>query len=293
MRRPVWIGLVILVAIGAGAAIWLLRPVTGPSRDLTIAADATRGAYVLRVAGCIPCHTDTENDGAPLAGGAPLQTLFGSFVPPNITSDRQAGIGSWTVAEFSAALSDGVGPRGHFYPAFPYDNYTLMSDRDVVDLYAAMMQTEPVAEPAPRHSILFPFSIRLANLAWKNLFFRPGRFAADPARSERWNRGAYLANGPAHCSACHTPRNLFGARDDTRAFAGSRGGPGGNAPSITAAALERKGYDLAALVDTLETGFTPGFDILGAGMGEVIEQSTARWTAEDRAAIAAYLLDLD
>jgi mono/diheme cytochrome c family protein len=292
MRRSWWIVAAIVVALGAGAAVWLLRPVTGPPRDLTLAADAERGAYMLRVAGCIPCHTDTKNDGALLAGGAPIRTAFGSFVPPNITPDPQAGIGNWTVAQFAAALSDGVGPQGHLYPAFPYDNYTLMSDGDVVDLFAALRQVPPVAESAPGHSVLFPFSIRLANLAWKNLFFTPARFAPDPARSARWNRGAYLANGPGHCSACHTPRNLFGARDDTHAFAGGRG-PGGRAPALTPSALGRRGYDPAALVDTLESGFTPGFDVLGGGMGEVIAESTSRWTAEDREAVAAYLLDLD
>jgi len=292
VRRSWWIVGVLAVALGAGAALWLLRPVAGPPRDLTRTADATRGAYILRIAGCIPCHTDTRNDGVPLAGGAPLKTAFGTFVPPNITADRGAGIGNWTVAEFSAALSDGVGPQGHLYPAFPYDNYTLMSDRDVVDLFAALKETEPVAEPAPPHSVLFPFSIRLANLAWKNLFFTPARFAPDPDRSARWNRGAYLANGPGHCSACHTPRNLFGARDDTHPFAGSRG-PGGRAPALTASALMGRGYDLAGLVDTLATGFTPGFDILGAGMGEVIAESTSHWTGEDREAVAAYLLGLD
>lgn len=292
MRRSWWIVLVVLVALGAGAAVWLLRPVAGPPRDLSLAADATHGAYMLRVAGCIPCHTDTKAGGAPLAGGAPIRTLFGAFVPPNITPDPDAGIGNWSVAQFADALSDGIGPQGHLYPALPYDNYTLMSDQDVVDLFAALQEAEPVAAPAPGHSVLFPFSIRLANLAWKNLFFTPARFAPDPDRSARWNRGAYLANGPGHCSACHTPRNIFGARDDAHAFEGGRG-PGGRASALTPAALARKGYDLAALVDTLESGFTPGFDILGAGMGEVIEQSTSHWTAEDREAVAAYLLGID
>lgn len=292
MRRWRWIGLLVVI-IGGAVAVYLLKPVAGPARDLTLVGDAERGAYVLRLAGCISCHTDTKGGGAMLAGGAPLATPFGSFVPRNITPDPAAGIGNWTVAQFSAALSDGDGPGGHLYPSFPYDNYTLMSDRDVVDLFAALKHVPPVATPAAPHQVMFPFTIRLANLAWKNLFFTPARFVPDPARSDRWNRGAYLANGPGHCSACHTPRNLFGARDDSHPFAGARGGPGGNSATLTPEALTRKDYDIAALADTLSSGFTPGFDILGGAMGEEIRDSTSHWTLEDREAVAAYLLDQD
>ena len=37
-------------------------------------------------------------------------------------------------------------------------------------------------------------------------------------------------------------------------------------------------------------GFTPGFDVLGGAMGEVIKDGTSQWTEADRAAIAEYLL---
>ena len=292
-RWRVVIGVLAIIGVGAGA--YVLKPVAGPQRDLTLSADATRGAYVLRLAGCVACHTDAANDGTPLAGGAPLKTPFGDFVPPNITPHPEAGIGGWTLAEFSDALSDGKGPGllHHYYPAFPYDNYTLMSDQDVVDLYAALMAVEPVADPAPSHRVSFPFNIRAAMLGWKNLFFKPARFEPDPDRSVLWNRGNYLANGPAHCTACHTPRNLLGGRDDSRTLMGGSGTPGGKVPAITRTRLVAEGYDRAALVDALKTGFTPGFNVLGGAMGEVIEEGTAHWTDDDLNAIAAYLLDED
>lgn len=294
MRRG-WIGLGIVVIVGLAVAAYFLKPVAGPDRDLTLTADAARGEYLIRLGGCVACHTDIKNDGAHLAGGPALKTPFGDFVPPNITPDPDAGIGNWTLAEFSDALSNGKGPGllNHYYPAFPYDNYTLLTDQDLVDLYAAMMQQEPVATPAPPNRVSFPFNIRAAMLGWKNLFFEPGRFEPDPSRSERWNRGAYLANGPAHCSACHTPRNALGGRDDSRKWAGGSGTPGGNVPAITVAELEAEGYDMPGLIDALKTGFTPGFNVLGGPMGEVIAESTSHWTDEDLEAIAAYLLDTD
>lgn len=290
-----WLILIVLV-IGAGLLWFFFKPVTGPERDLTLVGDAERGAYVMRLGGCVACHTDTESEGAMLAGGAALETPFGAFIPPNITSDPEAGIGGWTLAEFSNAMSNGAGPGGteHFYPTFPYDNYTLMSDQDVVDLYAALMATEPVSTPAPDHQVGFPFNIRLAMLAWKNLFFVPQRFAPDPSRSDRWNRGAYLANGPAHCGACHTPRNMFGARDESRHLQGSDSGtPAGRVPAIDTASLIEDGYDLPWLVEVLQGGVTPAFDVPGRAMGEVVSEGTSHWTQDDLEAIAAYLLDED
>jgi mono/diheme cytochrome c family protein len=289
MRRWLMVVGVLLVA-GVGAGLYLLRPVEGPPRDLTLVGDVERGNYLIRLGGCVACHTDTENGREFLSGGAGLETPFGTFVPPNITSHPQAGIGSWTLAQFNDAMSNGRGPRGHLYPAFPYENYALMSDQEIADLYAALMATEPVAEPAPANQVPFPFSIRYAMAGWQNLFFSPERFSPEPGRSDTYNRGKYLAYGPAHCVACHTPRNGLGALEWDKALTGSPGGTGGRAPDITRSALLEEGYDAASLAQTLLDGFTPGFDVLGGPMGEVITDSTALWTDADRAALAEFLL---
>jgi mono/diheme cytochrome c family protein len=284
-----WVGLAIVV-VGAGVGVYLLKPVEGPARDLTLKADATHGAYVMTLGGCVACHTDTKHNGALLAGGAPLVTPFGSFVPPNITSDPNAGIGKWTLAEFSDALSNGHGPNGQLYPPFPYTSYTTMTDQDIVDLYAALKAIPPVSKPALPHQISFPFNIRLANLAWQNLFFTPHRFAPDPNHSALWNRGAYIANGPGHCVECHSPRNPFGAILKGQEFTGApKGSVGGLAPPLTAAAL-KPFYAESDLEDTLKTGTSSSGDDLGGEMAEVVKDSTSKWTDDDRHAVAAYLL---
>ena len=66
---------------------------------------------------------------------------------------------------------------------------------------------------------------------WNYLFFQPGIFEPDQNKSTEWNRGGYLVTGAAHCGACHTPKNLFGADRRGRAIrrrtdreAGSRRG---------------------------------------------------------------------
>lgn len=293
MRVWLWL-LAVAVVVGAGIGIYMLRPVTGPARDLTLVGDATRGHYLIRLGDCITCHTDKKNGVAELAGGPGLATPFGTFYAPNITSDPQAGIGSWTLEQFSKALSDGEGPQGHLYPAFPFENYTQLSDQDIVDLYAALKEQPPVATPSKAHDVGFPFNIRLALAGWKNLFFTPRRYEADASHSDKWNRGRYLVYGAGHCVMCHSPRNLLGAIEKGKELSGNpAGGTGGKAPSLLVARLTQRGYDVAAIASALSDGFTPDFNVLGSAMGEVIADGTSHWTDADREAVASYLLGVE
>lgn len=290
-----WIvGLVVLLIVGIAAAIYFLRPVQGAVRDLSLTGDSTRGAYLIRLGGCVACHTDAKEGRAMLAGGPALTTAFGTFYAPNITPDPQAGIGNWTLEQFAKALSDGEGPQGHLYPAFPYENYTLMSDQEIADLYAALKEIPADPTPSKAHQLGFPFDQRLSLAGWKNLFFKPQRYVPDESKSEQWNRGRYLVYGPGHCVMCHTPRNLLGGIEAGKELNGNpAGGPGGRAPSLLAADLAAEGYETATLAQTLSDGFTPGFDVLGGAMGEMIAEGTSQWTAEDREAVAAYLTGVE
>jgi mono/diheme cytochrome c family protein len=293
MRRLIWVGVIVVIVIGVAISIYMLTPVRGPARDLTLVGDVARGNYLIRLGGCITCHTDPKNKDAILAGSrsAGLPTPFGTFYPPNITSSKAAGIGSWTLAQFSDAVSNGEGPQGHLYPAFPFDAYTLMSDQEVADLYAALLATTPIDTPSQPHDVGFPFNVRLAMAGWKHLFFHPQRFVPDSAQSEQWNRGKYIVMGPGHCVTCHSPRNLLGGIDPgTELLGNPGGGPSGKTPPLTKVALERHQYDETALAQSLADGFTPGFDTLAHAMAEVVEDETSQWTDADRAAVAAYLL---
>jgi mono/diheme cytochrome c family protein len=284
--------LAFVVALARGGALALLWPHSGPARNLTLIGDATRGAYLIRLGDCVTCHTDKANGIPALGGGPGLATPFGTFHAPNITPDTQYGIGSWTLAEFSRAMSDGVGPQGNLYPAFPYQHYSLMSDQEIADLFAALKTYPPVAKAAKPHEVGFPFDQRWALTVWKNLYFKPARYTPDATQSAEWNRGRYLAFGPGHCIMCHSPRDILGGILPGREWTGNpAGGTGGKAPPLTAAALAKEGYtDAATLADTIKTGFTPDADVLGSAMGEVIADGTSFWTDEDRLAVATYLL---
>ena len=204
MRRVLALGIVVLAAL----AVWLLVPWRGVPPEIALTGDAERGAYVLRLGGCVTCHTDERNGGHFLAGGRALATPFGTFNTPNITPDPDRGIGGWSSAEFVQAMTEGVAPGGHpYFPAFPYTSYTRMTRQDLVDLKAYLDTVEPVANDVPEHALDFPFGFRPLVKGWQLLFFEEGPFEPDPARSEVWNRGAYIVTGPGHCSECHSPRN--------------------------------------------------------------------------------------
>ena len=60
---------------------------------------------------------------------------------------------------------------------------------------------------------------RVLMRGWNWLFFKPGILSPDQQKSADWNRGRYLVEGPGHCGACHTPKNVFGADRHGHAWA--------------------------------------------------------------------------
>jgi mono/diheme cytochrome c family protein len=59
-------------------------------------------------------------------------------------------------------------------------------------------------------------------MALWSAFYNPDqRFRPHLDHSPEWNRGAYVAEGLAHCGDCHTPRNLAQALDNRQKFAGT------------------------------------------------------------------------
>jgi len=114
--------------------------------------------------GCIACHTNFDDGGDPLAGGVSITTPFGTFYSPNITSDENAGIGKWTGDDFLIAMSVGLSPDDeHYFPAFPYTAYSVMSVQELVDLKAWLDTVEPVATKAPDHDIAWHLLRGLTN----------------------------------------------------------------------------------------------------------------------------------
>lgn len=279
--------------VGLAVAVYVLGGYGIPEREVTIMeGDPERGAYVLRLAGCVACHTDAKGGGAFLAGGAPIKTRFGTFVAPNITPDPDTGIGGWTAEQFATAVTAGVAPDGSYYfPVFPYASYTHMHDRDVADLWAYLQTVPPVAHEAAANDIPFPFGFRPLLAGWQTLFLEPGPYEPDPDRSEAWNRGAYLVTGPGHCGECHTPRNILGGPERDRALEGSTAGPSGEkVPGITPDSKGFSEWSRADLIFALQFGLMPDGDSFSGSMGEVVRDATSHFARQDLEAIAEYLM---
>jgi mono/diheme cytochrome c family protein len=287
--------LLALVVLVVGVGAWLLVPWAGSPPEITLTGDPERGAYVLRMGGCVACHTDAKGGGAYLAGGRALESPFGTFYTSNITPDPATGIGGWSTGDFVRALTEGISPGGHpYYPAFPYTSYTRMTVQDLVDLKAHLDTVEPVENAVPDHDLPVPFGFRPAMKIWQLLFFEPGRFEPDPGQSEAWNRGAYLVRGPGHCGECHTPRNALGALDESRHLAGTRSGPDGKAvPNITPHDEDGIGrWSEGDITFALQIGLLPDGDAVGGAMAEVVREETGKLEPADLEAIATYLMSV-
>ncbi|MCG6941571.1 MAG: cytochrome c [Thiohalocapsa sp.] len=280
---------------GSTAASEVRDTARGKARGGGSAANATveRGRYLFHAALCGVCHT--AKGGKPLAGGRAIESPFGTFYTSNITPDPDYGIGGWSDEDFVRALSEGVSPSGtSYYPAFPYTSFTKLTREDKLALKAYLDTVEPVAQPNRPHELAWFPAWRWPIGIWKALYFHPGTFQPDPARGDTWNRGAYLAEAATHCAECHSPRNVFGAVEQGARYSGADAGiEGGGTPNITPDKATGIGtWTRSMLAFYLEIGMDPSGDFAGGAMAHVIDEGTAKLTADDRAAIAEYILSL-
>lgn len=295
-----WLGRVI---VGLGALCILLaltlyffgtREDAGPA-PVAVSdpqAQIVRGRDIARLANCAACHT--VSGGQAYAGGTPIPTAFGTLYGPNITPDRETGIGAWSADDFWRALHNGKGRDGELlYPAFPYPQYTRMTRADADALYAYLRSLPAVRQENRAHALEWPYNRRALLEFWRVLYFSPGVHEDDAGQTAQWNRGRYLVEGPGHCAACHAPRNSLGATVNAAGLPGGMiDGLGWYAPPLNAnedAGLGRwSAEDVAVL---LKSGRTP-HSVANGPMAEVITGSTQYLTDADALAIGAYLKTL-
>jgi mono/diheme cytochrome c family protein len=248
------------------------------------------GKALTEAGDCASCHTADPQK--PFAGGKRIDTPFGAIYSPNLTPDKNTGLGFWSDQDFWRALRSGVAPDGsNYYPAFPYPNFTKLTRDDILAIRAYLNTLTPFANKAPPPQLRFPLNFRVVMRGWNYLFFRPGIFEPDQNKSTEWNRGGYLVEGIAHCGACHTPKNIFGADKRGQKFGGGLVG-GWFAPRLDSA--ERSGlksWSADDIVEYLRSGRNSRSHADGL-MAEVIVNSTSKMTDKDVRAIATYLKDL-
>lgn len=250
-----------------------------------------RGEYLTKAADCVACHT--TKDGKPFAGGLAFKTPMGTLYSPNITPDKETGIGRWSDEEFLRALHEGKGKNGeNLYPAFPYTSYTLLQDDDVKAIKAYLFSLPAVHQLNRENDMPFPFNQRWGLWFWNLVNFDGQRFEPDSSKDAQWNQGAYFVEALGHCGECHTPRNITMGMKDSKAYAGTEidGWTAFNITSDPHAGIG--GWSQEQMVQYLRSGHVDGKAQAAGPMAEVIENSTRHLTDSDLNAMAVYLRSL-
>ncbi|HEJ9055848.1 TPA: cytochrome c [Serratia fonticola] len=283
--------LIVLIAAIVIAVLWWRenRSYDGPVQQVTASSEQiARGRYLTQAADCAACHTAAG--GAPLAGGYPLDTPFGTIYGSNLTPSADQGIGRWTKDDFFLALTQGVAPGGrHLYPAMPYTSYKGISREDADAIYAYLMSRPAVDVAIPANDMPFPFNQRMALIGWNLLFRNSDPLpASSQGSSAEWQRGRYLSDVLGHCGECHTPRGMLGQMELSKPM---QGGDLGRfiAPDITPQALAQRGWTPEDLSRFLSTGLAPQGSAFSE-MHMVVDLSTRHLTPEDHRALVTYLM---
>jgi mono/diheme cytochrome c family protein len=176
-----------------------------------------RGDYLVNsIVACGNCHTPRDADARSisemhLAGAFQVDRAEFTAYSPNITPDRETGIGDWSDAEIIRAIREGVRRDGTIIgPPMPIRAYREMSDTDVRAIVAYLRTVTPVRNSVPRS---------VYNIPLPESYGPPVVSVADVSRDDAVAYGAYVGNALGHCMECHTPL-VRGAPDVSRTGAG-------------------------------------------------------------------------
>ena len=118
---------------------------------------------------------------------------------PDITPDRDTGIGTWTDGEKIRAIREGVDKDGNaLFPMMPYQSFRRLSDDDAQALVAYLDAMPPVRNALPKTKLAFPVSLMIKSAP------QPAGSVAPPDRNDPKKFGEYLVT-VGGCGDCHTP----------------------------------------------------------------------------------------
>jgi mono/diheme cytochrome c family protein len=138
-----------LLAFLANGAICLTGAAADPQTE--------RGKYLVMLGGCNDCHTPGVFLGKPdfsraLGGsevGFELPGL-GVFHGPNLTPDKETGLGDWTAEEIVAAVTKGERPDGReLAPIMPWRSFAVLTKEDALAIAAYLKSLPPLKNKVP------------------------------------------------------------------------------------------------------------------------------------------------
>jgi mono/diheme cytochrome c family protein len=161
-----------------------------------------RGNYLVNtIMTCGNCHSPKGPPdavaGKDFSGGLRFNEPPFDVTSPNITPDKETGIGTWSDADLKKAMLDGVAPNGvSFAVVMPTGFYGILQPSDLDAIVAYLHTLTPVKNkvPDPIYKMAIP----------RQIF--PGAEKPMPAAdlNDNLKRGFYLAT-IGHCMECHTP----------------------------------------------------------------------------------------
>jgi mono/diheme cytochrome c family protein len=250
-------------------------------------AAMARGKYLVdTLMTCHNCHTPRGPNGLnmdkQLAGGLRFNEPPFDVTASNITSDKETGIGGWSVDDIKKFLTTGVRPNGvPVANVMPTGFYKVLTARDLDAIATYLHSVPPVTNqvPAPVYKIPLPQTV-VPNAQ------QP---MSETDLKDKVKRGFYLAT-IAHCMECHSPLGPKG-RDFTRMGAGGfeLKGPWGVSVSRNITSSKTKGvggWTDAELKRAITEGISRDGSKLKPPMGFAFY---AKMTPDDLDAIVAWL----
>ena len=137
------------------AALLLPAMLLGMSSLVANADDSQvdRGKYLVTLGGCFDCHTPGYFFGKPdmtrYLGGSDVGfdiPGLGVFVGPNLTPDKETGLGNWTNEQIVTALKTGKRPdRRELAPVMPWRAFANLTEADAHAIAVFLKSLPPVS----------------------------------------------------------------------------------------------------------------------------------------------------
>lgn len=216
-----WTGIVLLVIVaGVTIATATRQHLTydAPYPDIKASTDSAviaKGKHlVLGPAHCLDCHSTIQNKDSvlnlgqdiPLTGGFVFDLPFGKFYTPNLTPDKETGIGNLTDAEIGRALRYGVKKNGEAMLGFM--STQNMSDEDLTAIVSYLRTLKPVHNKVPDHQ--YNVMGRVLNA----FMIKPNgpveEIKAGVPEDSTSEYGRHMVMAIANCNGCHTRRDDIG-----------------------------------------------------------------------------------
>ena len=182
-----------------------------------------RGDYLVNgILTCGNCHSPKgptgDIPGKEFSGGLSWDETSFKVTAPNITQDKETGIGNWTDAQIKTLMRTGVLPNGaHLAMIMPTGFYHIMTERDLDAVVAYLHTIKPIKNKVADPIYKMPQAERVL----------PGGETpyTEAMLSDKVKKGFYLAT-IAHCMECHTPMEKGARLWGTRLGAGGFDFPG-------------------------------------------------------------------